>query len=53
MQTVLDYHNEVNSDPVTFNFGGDEVARGAWLESPLCKQMGFNESHAIKASLLN
>ena len=31
-----------------FNFGGDEVAHGAWLESPECQSQGFNSSIEIK-----
>lgn len=36
VKELVTMHNE--TQPLTtFHFGGDEVARGAWMESPSCK----------------
>ena len=31
-----------------FHFGGDEVANGAWMESPACIGLSLTDRHALK-----
>ena len=55
VKEVVAMHNE--SQPLTtFHFGGDEVAHGAWIQSPSCKQLaqklGLNASGSHFASEL-
>ena len=46
LDTLITFHKGIQ-DLKLFHFGGDEVAPGAWDNSPMCKQL-FKQTSIVK-----
>lgn len=51
IQEIVDMYKEANVPLTTIHLGGDEVARGAWMGSPLCQALmeehGMAKAHDL------